>query len=95
MCAASDECKVIFVVFECNKRHYKNNIYVRKSNSTFIETSSGRPYTIESTPLCISPEEIVFFQSTKVSQSTEKRVTRSSSQKQGSLSSLFINKDEF
>lgn len=96
MCAASDECKVIFVVFECNKRSYKSNIYVRKSNSTFIDTSNGKPYAVESSPLCISPEEIVFFPSTKASQSTEKRVIKSSSsQKTSSLSSLLSCKDEF
>lgn len=96
MCAASDECKVIFVVFECNKRSYKSNIYVRKSNSTFIDTSNGKPYAVESSPLCISPEEIVFFPSAKASQSTEKRVIKSSSsQKTSSLSSLLSCKDEF
>lgn len=96
MCAASDECKVIFIVFECNKRYYKNNVYVRKSNSTFIDTSNGKPYTVESSPLCISPEEIVFFPSIKTSQFTEKRVIKSSSsQKTSSLSSLLSCKDEF
>lgn len=61
MCVASDECKIIFVVLDCNKKTYKDNIYIRKSNSTFIETASGKPYTIESTPLCISPDSITFF----------------------------------
>lgn len=96
MCAASDECKIIFVVFECNKRYYKNNVYIRKSNSTFIDTSNGKPYTVESSPLCISPEDIVFFQS-KSSSSQEKQTTKSlsSSRKSSSLSSLLNYRDEF
>jgi hypothetical protein len=61
MCIASDECRIVFIVFNCDKKYYKNNIYIRKSNSTFIETSSGKPYMIESTPLCILPDDIVFF----------------------------------
>jgi hypothetical protein len=61
MCVASDDCKIIFVVIDGDKKFYKNNLYIRKTNSTFIETSSGRPYTIDSTPLCISPDEIAFF----------------------------------
>lgn len=95
MCAAFDECKVIFIVFECNKRYYKNNVYVRKSNSTFIDTSNGKPYTVESSPLCISPEDIVFFPS-KVS-SSEKQPTKTqlSSRKNNSLSSLLSCRDEF
>lgn len=96
MCAASDECKVIFIVFECNKRYYKNNIYIRKSNSTFIDTSNGKPYTVESSPLCVSPEEITFFSSTKVSHTSEKQSTKSStSYKNNSLSALLSCKDEF
>lgn len=96
MCSAADECKVIFVVFDCTKRYYKNNIYVRKSNSTFIDTSNGKPYTIESSPLCISPEEIVFFSSGKSTQAQENKTTRSSSSpKTSSLSSLLSCKDEF
>ena len=96
MCAASDECKVIFVVFECNKRSYKNNIYVRKSNSTFIHTSNGKPYTVESSPLCISPEEIVFFSSGKSAQKSESASVKSTqSRRSSSLSSLLSCKDEF
>lgn len=96
MCAASDECKVIFVVFECNKRSYKNNIYVRKANSTFIDTSNGKPYTVESSPLCISPEEIVFFSSGKSAQKSETSSVKSTqSRRSSSLSSLLSCKDEF
>lgn len=61
MCVASDECKIIFIIIDTTKKNYKDNIYIRKSNSTFIETSSGKPYIIESTPLCISPDMITFF----------------------------------
>ena len=95
MCAASDECKVIFIVFECNKRHYKNNVYVRKSNSTFIDTSNGKPYTVESTPLCISPEDVVFFQSKISSSEKQPAKLQSSSRKSNSLSSLLSYRDEF
>ena len=96
MCAASDECKVIFVVFECTKRIYRSNIYIRKANSTFIDTASGKPYSIESSPLCISPEEIVFFSSGKSSKSSAVSSARTNkSEKINSLSSLLNNKDEF
>lgn len=71
MCVASDECKIIFVVIDCTKKFYKDNVYIRKSNSTFIETSSGKPYTIESTPLCISPDAITFFGNNKKSSSAD------------------------
>lgn len=60
-CIASDECKIVFVIFDANKRVYKDHVYIRKYNSTFIETSSGRPYVIEGTPLCIKPDDITFF----------------------------------
>lgn len=65
MCIANDDCKIVFVVIDGNKKFYKNNLYIRKSNSTFIETSTGRPYTIDSTPLCIDPDDIVFFNSNR------------------------------
>jgi len=65
MCIASDECKLIFVIIDGDKRFYKNSIYIRKTNSTFIDTSSGKPYTVESTPLCIDPDDIVFFNYSK------------------------------
>lgn len=95
MCAASDECKVIFIVFECNKRYYKNNVYVRKSNSTFIDTSNGKPYTVESSPLCISPDDIVFFQSKASSSEKQPVRLQQSSRKSNSLSSLLSCRDEF
>jgi hypothetical protein len=95
MCSASDECKVIFIVFECNKRYYKNNVYVRKSNSTFIDTSNGKPYTVESSPLCISPDEIVFFMSKTSSSEKQQAKLQPSSRKSNSLSSLLSCRDEF
>lgn len=70
-CIASDECKIIFVIFDGNKKFYKDNIYIRKTNSTFIETTTGKPYVVESTPLCISPDQITFFNySRKASKTT-------------------------
>lgn len=97
MCIASDECKVIFVVIHGNKKSYKDNVYIRKTNSTFIETSTGKPYIVESTPLCISPDQIVYFgyskkqvtkQSTLVSQTSSKKKTNS-------LSSMINDSDMF
>jgi hypothetical protein len=78
MCVASDECKIIFIIIDTTKKNYKDNIYIRKSNSTFIETSSGKPYTIESTPLCISPDMITFFGCScdKKSSDTKKRSSK-------------------
>lgn len=61
MCIASDDCKIIFVVVEGDKKRYTDNIYIRKTNSTFIDTSNGTPYKLESTALCLKPESIVFF----------------------------------
>lgn len=78
MCVASDECKIIFIIIDTTKKNYKDNIYIRKSNSTFIETSSGKPYIIESTPLCISPDMITFFgcSGDKKSSDTKKRSSK-------------------
>ena len=70
-CIASDECKIIFVIFDGNKKFYKDNIYIRKSNSTFIETTTGKPYVVESTPLCISPDQITFFGYSKCGKPTQ------------------------
>lgn len=97
MCTASDKCKIIFIIFECNKKYYKNNVYIRKSNSTFIDTANGKPYTVESSPLCVSPEDIVFFPSSKSSTSSEKTSSKLISQRKvgSSLSSLLSCKDEF
>ena len=61
MCIASDDCKVVFIVVEGDKKRYTDGIYIRKTNSTFIDTSNGTPYKLESTPLCLKPENIVFF----------------------------------
>ncbi len=67
MCLAADECQIIFIIFDGDKKFYKNNIYTRKTNSSFIDISSSdkRPYTIESSPLCISPDQIVYFNYSK------------------------------
>lgn len=63
MCIASDECKIIFVVIDGDKRFYKNNIFIRKYNSSFIDITSAdkTPYKIESSKLVIEPDEITFF----------------------------------
>lgn len=95
MCIASDECKLIFVVVDGNKKFYKDNIYIRKSNSTFIETSTGKPYTVESTPLCISPDQIVFFNSNKKLQSKSAKTKQISIKCNTSCSSMLDDKDLF
>ena len=77
MCIASDVCKIIFVIFDGNKKFYKDNIYIRKTNSSFIETSTGKPYTVESSPLCISPDQIVYFGHSKKLKSTKQVITPS------------------
>lgn len=98
-CIASDECKIIFVIFDGNKKFYKDNIYIRKSNSTFIETTTGKPYVVESTPLCISPDQITFFNYSKCGKPTQS-ITNSktsviSNKKKGSLSSMINDSDMF
>lgn len=72
MCIASDECKLIFVVVNGDKRFYKNNVYTRKSNSSFIDYTSAdkAPVKIESSPLVISPDDIVFFNYNKRTKAT-------------------------
>jgi len=95
MCIASDECKLIFVVVDGNKKFYKDNIYIRKSNSTFIETSTGKPYTVESTPLCISPDQIVFFNSNKKLQSKSTKTRQISIKNSTSCTSMLDDKDLF
>lgn len=67
MCIANDKCKIIFVIIDGDKKFYKNSVFTRKSNSSFIDiTSSDKsPYKIESAPLCISPDDIVFFNYSK------------------------------
>lgn len=97
MCIASDECKIIFVIFDCDKKSYKNNIYTRKSNSTFIDNSTGEPYKVESTPLYIKPDDIVFFdyskiKKTKVIKSAE-IVPTTTSRRSSKLSSLISASD--
>ena len=100
MCIASDECKVIFVVIHGNKKSYKDTVYIRKTNSTFIETSTGKPYVVESSPLCISPDQIVYFgyskkQVTKQSTSVSPTTSTSSKKKSNSLSSMINDSDMF
>lgn len=98
MCIANDDCKIIFVVIDGNKKFYKNNLYIRKSNSTFIETSTGRPYTIDSTPLCIDPDDIVFFNSNKkttVSSVSNTSKTTQLKTKKSSLCSSIMNEPDF
>lgn len=98
MCIASDECKVIFVVIHGNKKSYKDNVYIRKTNSTFIETSTGKPYIVESSPLCISPDQVVYFGHSKkqvTKQSTLVSQTTSSKKKNNSLSSMINDSDMF
>lgn len=95
-CIASDECKIIFVIFECDKKTYKNNIYIRKSNSTFIEMSNGKPYVIESTPLCINPDDIVFFNCSNSSVSNKKQTTqKTTTAKRRELISMINDPDMF
>lgn len=97
MCIASDECKLIFIIISCDKKTYKNSVYIRKTNSTFIDTSKGTPYKIDSTPLCIKPDDIVFF--TKVKLSDKAQVSESeksiSNKKKSSCSSIFSDPDMF
>ena len=100
MCIASDECKIIFIVVDGSKKHYKDCIYTRKTNSSFIETSTGKPYTVESTPLCISPDQIVFFNYSKASSLKQQKVTTISSNpsisnKKRGMRSLFGDSDVF
>ena len=98
-CIASDECKIIFVIFDGNKKFYKDNIYIRKSNSTFIETSTGKPYVVESSPLCISPDQITFFNYSKggkpIQSITNSKTSVISNKKKNSLSSMINDSDMF
>lgn len=71
MCIAADHCKCVFIVFDGDKRFYKNVIYTRKSNSTFIDNATGAPYKIESVPLMIQPDDIVYFNNSKKSKPTK------------------------
>ena len=96
MCVANDRCKLVFIVIDGNKKFYKDNIYIRKCNSTFIDTSKGVPYQIDSTPLCIKPDDIVFFNVTKKAMSNTESVKQTnvtSSKKRSSLSSLISSSD--
>lgn len=96
MCIASDECKLVFVIIDGNKKFYKDNIYVKKTNSTFIETSTGKPYVVESSPLCISPDQIVFFNHSKLSSSPNKGAAKRISNKNStSCASMLNDKDLF
>lgn len=95
-CIASDECKIIFVVFECTKKVYKDSIYIRKSNSTFIETATGKPYIVESSPLCIKPDQITFFNHSKCAQKSDStRSTQKVSNRNSTCKSIFSDPDMF
>jgi hypothetical protein len=103
-CIASDECKIVFVIFDGNKKFYKDKIYVRKTNSTFIETSTGKPYVVESSPLCISPDQITFFNYSKklvkqegvdISNKMSDIAMQKSVKKKNSCSSMFSDPDMF
>ena len=102
-CIASDTCKIIFIIFDGNKKFYKDNIYIRKTNSTFIETSTGKPYVVESTPLCISPDQITFFnysrKSTKLttqqSDSSDKVISTKTLKMKNNCSSMINDPDMF
>lgn len=80
MCIAADECKIIFVIFDGDKKYYKNNIYTRKTNSSFIDINSAdkSPYKIESAPLCIPIENIVYFNYSKSNKQSSIKATNSS-----------------
>lgn len=98
-CIASDLCKIVFVVFDGNKKFYKDSIYIRKTNSTFIETSTGKPYVVESPPLCIPPDQITFFNhSRKTSKTTVQSNTstiQTSTRKKNNCSSILDDPDMF
>lgn len=99
MCIASDECKIIFVIVDGDKRFYKNKIHTRKANSTFIDNGTGEPYKIESTPLIISPDDITFFNYSKLGKSINPKSSSVavsstvSSRKKSNLSSLSLDSD--
>ena len=100
MCIASDECKVIFIVVACDKKTYKNSIYIRKSNSTFIDTSKGTPYQIEGSALCVKPDDIVFFTKIKSAKTIPQAgdvtvISTITSRKKNSLSSMINDSDMF
>lgn len=96
MCIASDECKLVFVIVDGNKKFYKDNIHIKKTNSTFIETSTGKPYVVESSPLCISPDQIVFFNHSKLSSNPNKSAARKISIKNStSCASMLNDRDLF
>ena len=96
MCIASDLCKIIFFIIDGDKRFYKNHVYIRKTNSSFIDisTSDKRPYQIESTPLYVSPDNITFFNYTKKNKPTQTKKTVSiNTGSHGNCSSLLDDPD--
>lgn len=98
-CIASDECKIVFVIVDCNKKFYKDNVYIRKSNSSFIETTTGKPYQVESPPLCISPDQITFFnysrKNVKPTANQAPSTSATTSKKKSSCTSMFSDPDMF
>ena len=96
MCIASDLCKIIFFIIDGDKRFYKNHVYIRKTNSSFIDisTSDKRPYQIESTPLYVSPDSITFFNYTKKNKPVQTKKTVSiNTGSHGNCSSLLDDPD--
>lgn len=103
MCTASDQCKLVFIIVDGTKKFYKESVYIRESNSTFIDTSKGKPFKVESIPLKLQPDDIVFFNYSKkdkctaVPSTTARSVSVAStvsSRKKNSLSSI-INDSDF
>lgn len=104
-CIASDECKIIFIIFDGDKKFYRNSIYTRKTNSSFIDINSSdkRPYVIESSPLCIPPDQIVYFnhsrksdrQVSNISNQPKSVVSSISTRKKNSCSSMINDPDMF
>lgn len=95
MCIASDECKVIFLVIDGDKKFYKNNVYTRKSNSSFIDYTSAdkSPVKIESVPLIIQPDSITFFNFSKKSKTTPTKSIQGNCKKVSSCSSMLDDPD--
>lgn len=96
MCIASDVCKVVFIVIDGDKKFYKNNIYIKKSNSSFIDYTDKSTVKIESAPLVVNPDEITFFNYSKECKPTQaKSKTLSSTNKKKTSCSSILNDLEF
>lgn len=99
MCIASDKCKLVFVIVDGDKRFYKSSIYTRKTNSSFIDyTSTDKsPVKIESTPLIINPDNIIFFNYSKRNKNTQVKtgttVNTNTTRSKNSCSSILNDPD--